>query len=96
MKTCTALPNAARHIASTMARKLSADTKGSPSGHPLTKGSENQGLVLQGDKVVYIPGFAPDLEHLESKYGRVGSINHYAEEPNSPGLIKLVIMNFND
>lgn len=54
------------------------------------------GVVLRGDKVVYIPGGAPDLEHLESKYGEIGSINHYVEKTGSPGLIKLVIMNFND
>ncbi len=96
MQGSNALPNTAQHVAAALAKELTAGTVGLPVGSARANAAEQHGVVLRGDKVVYIPGFAPDLEHLESKYGEVGSINHYQEHPDSHGLIKLVIMNFND
>ncbi len=91
---CT-LSNVAQHVAVTLARELTAGEVSSPPQSLDSKGGE-EGVVLRGDKVVYIPGSVPDLEHLESKYGRVGAMNQYEEQGNSPGLVKVVIMNFND
>ncbi len=96
MQPSTGFTKTARYVAAALANELTGGTAVAPTASASAKSMEQHGVVLRGDKVVYIPGFAPDLEHLESKYGEVGAINHYQEQPGSPGLIKLVIMNFND
>ena len=95
MRARRTLSNVAEHVAVAMARELTADNKVSaPSKSPHSNGAE-KGVIMRGDKVVYIPGSAPDLEYLESKYGQIESVNRY-EEGDSPGVVKVVIMNFND
>lgn len=78
-----------------LAGELTADKVSAPPKSLRTNVAED-GVILRGDKVVCIPRSAPDLEYLESKYGQVGSVNRYQEQGDSPGLVKVVIMNFND
>ncbi len=96
MQARTVFPKAAGYVAAALARELTTPTGASPAGSHRPRGAEDVEVVLRGGKTVSIPGWAPDLEHLEAKYREVGAINHYVEQPNAPGLIKLVIMNFND